>query len=102
MTWAVRLANRDYRADQIARELARTPSGKRPAASKKYQRILETKGPQEATKYAVRTAEKAVLTAYFVASCGPLVSRIRWYFFDAAGRLPEGVLASSRAIWSAR
>jgi hypothetical protein len=60
MTWAVKLANRGHPADQIARELSRTPTPKRPAGSKKYQRILETRGREEATKYAARTAEKAV------------------------------------------
>jgi hypothetical protein len=60
MSWAVSLANRGYKADQIARELSRSPSRKRPANSTKYQRILERRGPDEAAKYAARTAERAV------------------------------------------
>lgn len=61
MTWAVKLANRRYTAHQIAEALARPPGGKRRhAGSMKYQAILQTRGFNEATKYATRTAGNAV------------------------------------------
>jgi hypothetical protein len=91
MTWAVKLANQGYRADQIARELSRTPSGKRPAGSTKYQRILETRGPEDATKYAARTAEKAVT---FVATNPKIMDRSA-----AAVRLVEIESAAESLPW---
>jgi hypothetical protein len=61
MSWAVRLANRKFTVDQIAQALAGgSATGKRPAGSMKYQRILVSKGREDAAKYAVRTAERAV------------------------------------------
>lgn len=60
MTYAVRLANRDYQVGDIARALSAKPSGRRQPGSVKYQRIFDTKGKDAADAYAQRTAAAAI------------------------------------------
>ena len=60
MSYAVRLANRDYTTEQIFRALSAKPSGRREPGSLKYQRLLETRGADRADDYARRSAEKAI------------------------------------------
>ena len=60
MSYAVRLANRDYTAEQIFRALSAKPSGRRESGSIKYARLLAERGQERADTYARATAEKAV------------------------------------------
>lgn len=72
MSYAVRLANRDYDVHKIFRALARKPSGKRDPGSVKYARVLDERGQEAADRYARRTAENAVK---FVADNPRIVDR---------------------------
>jgi hypothetical protein len=60
MSWAVSLANRGQDAVQIARALSTPGNRKRPAGSVHYQQLVQTRGQEAATRYATRTADKAL------------------------------------------
>lgn len=92
MSFALRLANRKFSAEQILRELSVKPSGRRAPGSLKYQRILDDRGCDAANAYARRTAEKAIA---FVKANPPILDRPTavlsvWGIEGAADSLPWG------------